>query len=309
MLIYIIKKISSFLLILLLLSLASFSLIYYAADISFYKQLSFIDAYYSFYQHIISNNPELYQHLGHSFQGILKQILSPTFTLCLLAIFFSIIIGFPVGVLAGLTINNTVNHFIKAVCLILYACPIIWIAVLITSIPFFNWPYVKNINTALSIFDIALTPNIDHYGAIITLFKSLWIPAIILTIQPCIITIQLISQHVNSTSRQNFIKVARITESSSFRVLYRHLLPNAIPRAIPQLTYNVTTLLFSTMVIEILFNRPGIGTWVFTAFLQQNYFIIAIVILGCGTLISLLTLLSELLVAMIYPIQSRTLYE
>lgn len=310
MLIYIIKKILSFLLILLLLSLISISIIYYAPHSPF-ENLSLLDAYDVFYHQFILNQ---FSFANHTMWEIIAQIVLPTFELAILAIICSIIIGFPIGIFAGLTHSNKTNHFIKFVCLVLYASPIIWLAVLVMFMLSTDWIFTRNtsyqpIANSLSLLDVALTPSIDKLTILMNEIKHLLIPVMILTIQPCIITIQLVSQRVNVTAHQNYIKVASIRENSSLKVLFRHLLPNAIPKTIPQLTYNITTLLFSTMAIEILLNRSGLGTWLFWAFHQQDYTIIAVAIFSCGALVSLLTLLSEIIVVMVYPVQSRALYE
>ncbi|WP_170143365.1 ABC transporter permease subunit [Orbus hercynius] len=297
-------------LVLLLLSLISVVIIYFAPNSPF-NNLSFFEVYQVFYQQIFFNE---FVISNKSLWEIFTQILLPTFELSILAIIGSIIVGFPIGIFAGLTKSNKINHFIKLVCLVLYACPIIWLTILVMFVLSTDWLFIKNPQyepsvRSLSLLHILLTPHEDKLGLLLTEMKYLFVPVMILTIQPCIITIQLISQRVSITARQNYIKVASIRENSSRKVLFRHLLPNAVPTAIPQLAYNITTLLFSTMTIEILLNRSGLGTWVFSAFHQQDYVVIALAIFSCGALVSLLTLLSEIFVVAIYPMQSRTLYE
>lgn len=310
MLIYIIKKILSFLLILLLLSLVSAVIIYYAPNAPL-GEMTFLQAYNIFYQQFFSNQ---FAFSNYSLWECINQILLPTFELAILAIFCSIVVGFPIGIIAGLTNSDKLNHVIRFICLIFYASPIIWIAVLVMSISSADWMFIINTSyqptiKSSSLLNILLASNDNQYQLLLNEMKHSLIPIMILTIQPCIITIQLVSQQVSVTARQNYIKVARIRENSLYKILFRHLLPNAIPNTIPQLTYNITTLLFSTMTIEILLNRSGLGTWVFSAFHHQNYTIIAFAIFSCGALVSLLTLLSEIVVVLIYPIQSRTLYE
>jgi len=311
MLIYLIKKICSFLLILLLLSLVTVAVIYHSPN-SIFENISFGHAYYIFYQQLLF---EQFIWLDYSLWDMLAQILLPTFELAILAIFCAAIIGFPIGILVGLSNNNSkINYFIKLISLVLYASPIVWIAILIMLSLSNDWVFMKVSDyqptiQSLSILDVLITHNENRFSTLCAEVKYLVIPTMILTIQPCIITIQLISQQVSITNRQNYIKVARIRDKSSLKVLFRHLLPNALPKTIPQLTYNITTLLFSTMTIEILFNRSGLGTWVFAAYHQHDYIIIALAIFSCGVLISLLTLLSDIITSLIYPLQSRTLYE
>lgn len=310
MLIYITKKIFTFFLVLFLLSLISVAIIYFEPNSTFNGQ-SFFQLYYHFYQQILFNQ---FIIVDHTLWQVVAEIILPTFELCILAILGSIIIGIPVGIITGLTTSEKINHVIKFICLILYASPIVWVTVLVMFASSTDWAFIKNISyqpttKSISILNVFFLVDTYNINMLLIEIKQLLLPIIILTIQPCIVTIQLISQRVSYTAQQNYIKVASIRDNSSFKVLIRHLLPNAIPSAIPQLVYNITTLLFYTMIVEILLGRSGLGTWVFSAFHQHNYMIIAISIFCCGALVSLLTLLSEIFIVLLYPIQSRSLYD
>ncbi|MDF7667000.1 ABC transporter permease subunit [Orbaceae bacterium ESL0727] len=308
MVIYILRKIFTFLFILFLLAQISFCLAYFAPD-SLLNPLNLLDAYQSFFTQLLSG--EFTLDSGETVPVL--RMLSATFELCLLALFVSILIGIPIGIFLGLSHLNWLNNIIKITCLVIYACPLIWLVILIMYLLSPNWSLFINLDTqpaitGLSLLDILITPGIDKSTAFIEQIQYLLLPTIILAIQPCIITIQLVSQNVKNTTHQNYIKMAIIREASPLKVLMRHLLPNSIPAIIPQLSYNTSTLLFSTMVIEILFNRIGLGQWVIMAYHQFNYNIIAIAILACGTVTSLLTLLSEISVLIIYPMRHKENY-
>lgn len=316
MLIYIIKKLFSFLLLLGLLSILSVAVIYYSPD-NVHNHESFIELYYSFFKKIFFDQFIVSSTAQFSLSDILKKILLPTFELCLFAIICAMIFGFPIGIASGLKNSHKFNHFIKLLCLLFYASPIVWLAILIisvTSVGDISWASIKNSHYSTSTFspsmlDIFLSSKNDKWNVLMTQFNQLIIPVLILTIQPCIITIQLMSESVSQIANKNYIKVTKIRENSSLKILFQHLLPNAVPSVIPRLTYNTTTLLFSTMVVEIVLNRAGLGRWVFSAFYQHDYFIIALVMMSCGVLTCFLTLLSEIFVVLMYPIQSRVLYE
>lgn len=313
MLIYIMKKLFSFLILLLILSLVSVSIVYFSPNNPL-KHLTFDQAYYNFYyqlfNHQLSPSP-LWEENG---LAIFQHIILPTIELGILAILCAIIVGFPIGIMAGLSNNNKFTQILHLLCWLLYASPLTWIAILIIWLSTINWHFVQNFDYATTINNSSLmtifSASNDHKIAMLMEhFGSLLLPVLILMIQPCITTIQIVSERVKITANTNYIKVANIRENSSRKVLFRHLLPNAIPEIIPQLTYNITTLLFSTMVIEILLNRAGMGSWSLFGFYQHDFAIIAMTSLNCGIIISSLTLLSEILVALFYPMQTRMLHE
>ncbi|XKM14084.1 ABC transporter permease subunit [Orbaceae bacterium ac157xtp] len=289
-------------------------MVYITDSDNLYQQHNVFYGYLLFFKSLILDPFILTDQQTYSFADVVTQVLFPTFQLCLLAILCAIIIGFPIGIRLATTKNSSSTIIIQIICLILYACPIIWLALLLTSIPYFEGAFnhspidIPTI-TGFSLLDILLSAHPDKWSLFYTELKQLFLPVFVLTIQPCIATIQTISQHVSNVNDKNFIKVAKIRENSPIRLLLRHILPNAIPEAMPQLAYNATTLLFSTMVVEILFEHKGLGVWVFTAFTEHNYYFISLAMISCGILISLINLLSELIVVIVSPVQIRSSYE
>ncbi|MCO6559505.1 MAG: ABC transporter permease subunit [Gilliamella sp.] len=239
--------------------------------------------------------------------------LLATFELCILALFVALLIGLPLGIFLGLSNIHWLNNIIRLGSLSLYSCPIVMVVIIVMYWLSPTWSISMNFDVSpsvagTSLLDLLVSSKIDKWHMILGQIHYLVLPIFILAIQPSIMTIQLVSQNVRNISRQNFIKMAIIRERSPFKILRRHLLPNSIPATIPQLTYNTTTLLFSTMVIEILFNRVGLGQWVMIAYHHHNYFVISIAILACGTVISLLTLLGEISAVVIYPLRHKEHY-
>ena len=308
MIIYILKKIVTFLFIICVLAQISFCLVYFVPQ-SIFSDLTFIDAYSAFFKQLLQGQFKLISGETVPF----FDTLLTTFELCILALLVALFIGIPLGIFLGLSNINWLNTTIRLGCLIFYSCPIVMLAALVMFYLSSTLPISMNFDISISVtgsslLDIILSSRTDKLPAILDQLHYLLLPTIILAIQPSIMTIQLVSENVKNTSRQNYIKMAIIRERSPFKILHRHLLPNSIPATIPQLTYNTTTLLFSTMVIEILFNRVGLGQWVMLAYRNHNYFIISIAILACGTVISLLTLLGEISAIAIYPLRHKEHY-
>lgn len=308
MIIYILKKIVTFLFIICVLAQISFCLVYFVPQ-SIFSDLTFIDAYSTFFKQLLQGQFRLMSGETVPF----FDTLLTTFELCILALLVALFIGIPLGIFLGLSNINWLNTTIRLGCLIFYSCPIVMLATLVMFYLSSTLPMSMNFDISISVtgsslLDIILSSRTDKLPAILDQLHYLLLPTIILAIQPSIVTIQLVSENVKNTSRQNYIKMAIIRERSPFKILRRHLLPNSIPATIPQLTYNTTTLLFLTMVIEILFNRVGLGQWVMLAYRNHNYFIISIAILACGTVISLLTLLGEISAIAIYPLRHKEHY-
>jgi cationic peptide transport system permease protein len=299
-----------FLFIICVLAQISFCLVYFSPHSTFnINNLSFLDAYSAFFKQLLQGQFRL---LTGETVPFLHTLLV-TFELCIFALSVALLIGLPLGIFLGLSNINWLNDIIRLGSLSLYSCPIVMVVIIVMYWLSPTWSISMNFNVSpsvagTSLLDLLISSKTDKWHMIFDQLYYLFLPIIILAIQPSIMTIQLVSQNVRNTSRQNFIKMAIIRERSPFKILRRHLLPNSIPATIPQLTYNTTTLLFSTMVIEILFNRVGLGQWVMIAYHHHNYFVISIAILACGTVISLLTLLGEISAVVIYPLRHKEHY-
>ncbi|QIQ20841.1 ABC transporter permease subunit [Zophobihabitans entericus] len=314
MIVYILRKICTFLLILLILAQISFAIVYCLPGTAFYN-LTFFHAYFTFFNELLSGTIRLSPHSSLSLLQTLKQILPITIELCIFTILFSLIIGVPLGIIGGLNTNKWQNKALQSFCLIIGASPLVWIAVLSLFIFFPHLPnegsFIEQTNpiTGFPLIDILLTPGIDTAQELWKEFTYLVLPVVILSIQPCILAIQLLSQNIEKIAKQNYIKTAIIREQSQLKILWRHLLPNALPPVIPQLTHGFTILLFSTMVVEIVFDRYGLGKWVMHGFETKNGVIIAVAILVCGLLIGAFNLLSEIFILVIHPLRHKELYD
>ncbi|MCO6523618.1 MAG: ABC transporter permease subunit [Candidatus Schmidhempelia sp.] len=170
---------------------------------------------------------------------------------------------------------------------------------------------IEQINpiTGFPIIDIFLTPSLDRTQEIIKELQYLALPGIILSIHPCIITIQLVSQQITKVAKQKYIQAITIREQSQLKILLRHMLPNVFPPIIPRLTYNLTIILYSAIIIEIIFKRTGLGTWIMQAFLDNDSLVIAMALMICGVLLCSLNLFIVLIMLLIQPLRHQELYD
>jgi cationic peptide transport system permease protein len=317
MIIYILKKIFTYLFILLLLSQLSFAVVYFSSGI-IYHQYSFFYAYTGYFSDLLSGQLPISNYGTVSLGAIIKQVLPPTIELCLFAVLLSSITGIILGIIAGLKPDHWPNKFIQAGSLIISACPMVWLAVLMMSLFTSNrylFPdygsLIEQINprTGFPIIDIFLTPSLNRTQEIIKELQYLALPGIILSIHPCIITIQLVSQQVVKVAKQKYIQAISIREQSQLKILVRHMLPNVFPPIIPRLTYNLTIILYSAIIIEIIFKRTGLGTWVMQGFVDKDSLVIAIAMMICGLLLCSLNLFIMLITIMIQPLRHQELYD
>lgn len=102
-------------------------------------------------------------------------------------------------------------------------------------------------------------------------FRSMILPTITLAAAQIGVYMRLLRSDMVQTLQEDFIQMARSKGISDRRVLWRHALR---PSSLTLLTVgglNVGTLIGGALVIEVLFNLPGMGQQIFTAISQRQY--------------------------------------
>lgn len=317
MIITILKKIGIFLFILFLLLQLSFILIFFAPK-SYFSHFPFFQAYVQYFSELFSGQLHLdLVNNSHTFIHYIKEELPDTIELCIFALFISFVAGVSLGVIAGLQTQSWLNKIIHAIGLVIASCPLIWIAVLIIDSAS-DYSYllpdegadlerIPSI-TYFPFIDILLAPNIQTAHELFKELRYMFLPAAILSIYPTFITVMLVSQRIAHIARQNYITTIMIREQSQWKILFQNMLPNVLPAIMPKFAYNLTLILFYAMLIEIIFDRPGLGSWAMTAYQQKNITALSVIMILCGLIICTLNLLIDLVTIVIRPLRNKELY-
>jgi ABC-type dipeptide/oligopeptide/nickel transport system permease component len=100
---------------------------------------------------------------------------------------------------------------------------------------------------------------------------------------------------------QDFIRTARAKGLSPTRILFRHGLVNALIPVITVIGLDLSSYLNGSVIVETIFDLPGIGRFAMDAISQRDYPVIqGIVLLGAIVFI-LVNLVVDLLYAWINP--------
>jgi ABC-type dipeptide/oligopeptide/nickel transport system permease component len=111
-----------------------------------------------------------------------------------------------------------------------------------------------------------------------------------------------VSRLVRSTMTENlqadFIRTAVAKGASTRRIVLRHALRNSLIPAVTYLALDLGTLLGGTVIVEGIFNLPGVGQLLFAGIQQQN----GPVIVGVSTTLVLVFLVLNLVVDLLYAV-------
>ena len=97
---------------------------------------------------------------------------------------------------------------------------------------------------------------------------------------------------------QDYVRTARANGISERSVIFRHALKNALIPVITIVGLQVRIIVGGSVVIEQIFNIPGIGALLIRAITERDYFIVQ----ACVLVMSLMTVVCNLIVDLLYGV-------
>jgi peptide/nickel transport system permease protein len=133
------------------------------------------------------------------------------------------------------------------------------------------------------------------------LMHAIWLPAAALTIVMAAYIIRMMRTSVIDAMASEYVAAAQIRGLSSTRVLFRHALPNALLPTLNVIAINIAWLVGGVVVVESIFNYPGIGTLMLQAVRNRDLPVLQfIAVLGATTFV-VCNLLADLTATWLNP--------
>ncbi|MBL0033677.1 MAG: ABC transporter permease [Bacteroidetes bacterium] len=101
--------------------------------------------------------------------------------------------------------------------------------------------------------------------------------------------------------KQDYIRTARAKGLNEKRILYKHALPNALLPLITIFSHVFPYAIGGSVVLETIFNIPGMGLTIFQSISSQDYPVVITIFLFTGIITMLGFLLSDILYAVADP--------
>ncbi|MCC8231724.1 putrescine export ABC transporter permease SapB [Enterobacter mori] len=249
----------------------------------------------------------------------LKEVFPATMELCILAFGFALMVGIPVGMLAGIYRNKWQDKFISAIALLGFSIPVFWLALLLTLffsltlgwLPVsgrFDLLYTVKTVSGFAIIDAWLSDSVWRDEMIMSALRHMVLPILTLAVAPTTEVIRLMRISTIEVFDQNYVKAAATRGLSRLTILRRHVLHNALPPVIPRLGLQFSTMLTLAMITEMVFSWPGLGRWMINAIRQQDYAAISAGVMVIGSLVIIVNVLSDILGAMANPLKHKEWY-
>lgn len=215
---------------------------------------------------------------GRSVSGLIADRLPVTFRLALTAWVLKLIIGLVLGVYGGLRYNRAGDHF-----------------ALIFTVVFLGVPGFVIALGAQSYFGVKLG-WVDPAGIGAGWPMAYILPALVMAIEASASLARLTRSSLVEVLRAEFLRTARAKGLSPTRVIWGHALRNAMIPVVTYLGLSLAGMLGGAVIIEAVFNIPGIGQLMVNAIHNKE----GTVVVGIATLLVLVYLVFNLLVDLMY---------
>ena len=219
-------------------------------------------------------------------EAILDRV-EPTLLLTLSAIVIAIIIGVPAGVIAAHHHNKTTDQVLMVLALLGVSIPNFLLGLL----------FILFFSVWLGWFPVAGYSPLE-YGWLKTM-RSLVLPAFALGLVQSALIARIARSSMLDVLREQFITAGRAKGLGERAVIYKHAFKNALIPTMTIIGISFAILISGAVVVETVFNIPGLGRLIISAVLRRDYPVIQGVVLciaGVYMLINLAVDLSYLIV-------------
>jgi len=193
---------------------------------------------------------------GQAVTTLIWQNLPYTLELTFAAVVIGVFLGIPFGVLAAVRRNKLPDSGMRVFSLLGYAIPDFYLGALLL---------------------IAFALNLQWFpingggGDLLDRLHHLVLPAITLDVIKIAFLGRLTRTSILEVLSKDYVRTARAKGAGERRVIYRHALRNALLPVTTGIGLSILSTLSGSVAVELVFNRPGLGSLLVQAIAERDY--------------------------------------
>jgi len=227
---------------------------------------------------------------------VLSETVPFTVQIAFFAYLFSLVLVISLGVLSALYRGKTVDRSIRTLyLLIIFPFYLHWLpngGAVDANIP------PPHTLTGIPMLDSLLEGNFAYFSSSLA---HVILPSLALAIGTYGIVVRILRSAMLDVMQSNFIRTARAKGLDESTVFFKHGLRNALISVVTILALMITWLITGTIFVENIFAYPGLGQYVFSALIAQDYPGILATTILFGIVIVSANLAADLLYVVVDP--------
>ncbi|MBO0991943.1 ABC transporter permease [Bacillus sp. SD088] len=215
--------------------------------------------------------------------------LAPTLSLAILAEIVALILAIPIGIYAAYRRGSLADHSLMVVSLLGMAVPSFLLSLLLMLFVGvkLNWLPIAGYQP--------LSLGICEH------FRYLILPAISLGAIQAALVARMTRSSMLEVLNMNYIKTARSKGAKERKVIVKHALRNAFLPILTVIGQSFGTLVTGAVVVETIFNIPGLGQLIINSIERRDFAVIQGVVLFVTFIYVMINLIVDLLYGIIDP--------
>lgn len=232
-----------------------------------------------------------------------------TLSLAVGAFVVALLIGIPLGLLAGRMRDSVFDVFIRIFGIVTYAAPIFWVGLmLILLVAPTGWPTAGIANDTT----LATVPTVTHIilvDAVVAGDLPAVVDVVIHHALPCFtlglmlsgVFIRLVRVNVLQTLKGDYVEAARARGIPERRVVRRHAFRNALVPVVTVIGLQAALTLSGAVLTEKTFNWPGLGKELIEYMTRRDYAAVQGIVTFLAVIVVVVSLVVDIVNALIDP--------
>lgn len=220
---------------------------------------------------------------------ILIDRIPVTFSLSLLSIILTITIGIPLGILIARTEGKWISVVLSIITQLGIAIPSFW----------FGFILILVFGVILNLFPTyGYVPwSEDFFGTL----RALFLPSLAIAISNIAVTIRYLRNTILDQAKMEYIRTARCKGLTEQKIMYGHILRNALIPVITILGLTIADTLGGSIIIENVFALPGLGNLLIQSISSRDFPLVQSMVLYIALLVITINFIVDLLYKVIDP--------
>jgi peptide/nickel transport system permease protein len=218
--------------------------------------------------------------------ALLGQRLLVSLSVVGVTLVLTILIAFPLGVLAALKKDSLIDNLVRSVFVVLMLMPSFWIGILL--IIFFS-------------VQLGLFPVSGYGSGVLDTLHHLFLPALTIALAITPVLVRALRSSILDALSADYVRTARAKGLHERAVITAHVLRNALIPATTLLGLSIGSLMGGTVILEKVFALPGAGALLIDSIGARDYPVVQAATMVFATLVILVNLLTDILYSFLEP--------
>lgn len=222
---------------------------------------------------------------------VLLSRLWPTLLLMISSLTVAFVFGVALGAFAARRAYSATDNVISTLGLVFYAMPSFFLSLLL-----------------MLVFSVKLgwlpVGGLKTLGGFYTGWKNVWDIAVHLVMPTTALSLiylafymRLMRTSVLEVEGLDYVRTARAKGASGARLMFHHIMRNALLPVVTLLGLQFSTVLGGSVVIETIFSLPGLGQLAFNSVIKRDLNTLMGIIFLCSVLVVIVNLITDLIYA------------